>query len=122
MCSSQSSSLEEVVPDGNHKKKQKIQNKPPPNICRFMQQTVTFNNTQEVVSMNMSSTTSTLHTNSTPQPNDLPYSLPSTIIKPPVPSAIHQMSPPADLHISTMTTLWKYQPITSPILQLRFIH
>ncbi|MBW0521157.1 hypothetical protein O181_060872 [Austropuccinia psidii MF-1] len=60
-----SQSLEEVVPDGNHKKKRKIQNKPPPNICRFMQQTVTFNNTKEVVSMNMSSTTSTLCTNST---------------------------------------------------------
>ncbi|MBW0568419.1 hypothetical protein O181_108134 [Austropuccinia psidii MF-1] len=55
--SSQSSLLEEVVPYRNHKKKQKIQNKPLPNICRFMQQTFTFNNTQEVVSMNMSSTT-----------------------------------------------------------------
>ncbi|MBW0547960.1 hypothetical protein O181_087675 [Austropuccinia psidii MF-1] len=64
--SSQSFFLEEVVPDRNHKKKTKIQNQPPPNICRFMQQAVTFNNNQEVVSMNMSSTTSTLHNNSTP--------------------------------------------------------
>ncbi|MBW0474366.1 hypothetical protein O181_014081 [Austropuccinia psidii MF-1] len=64
--SSQSSLLEEVVPDGNHKEKWKIQNKPPPNICMFIQKAVTFNNTQEVVSMNMSSTTSTLCTNSTP--------------------------------------------------------
>ncbi|MBW0515552.1 hypothetical protein O181_055267 [Austropuccinia psidii MF-1] len=64
--SSQSSLLKEVVLDGNHKKKQKIKNKPPPNICRFMQQNVTFNNTQKVVSMNMSSTTSPLCTNSTP--------------------------------------------------------
>ncbi|MBW0535902.1 hypothetical protein O181_075617, partial [Austropuccinia psidii MF-1] len=36
--SSQSSSLEEVFPDGNHKKKQKIQKKPPQTICsRFSQ-------------------------------------------------------------------------------------
>ncbi|MBW0545158.1 hypothetical protein O181_084873, partial [Austropuccinia psidii MF-1] len=51
ICSSQSSLLEEVVPDGNHKKKSKIQNKPPPNIRCFMQQSVTINNTQQVVSM-----------------------------------------------------------------------
>ncbi|MBW0569269.1 hypothetical protein O181_108984 [Austropuccinia psidii MF-1] len=117
-----------------------------------MQKTVTFNNTQEVVSMNMSSTTSTLHTNSTPlkqsTPNQMtsptPYHLPlsnplfpqqSHLRLPPPPQLllrnkfpnIHQMSPPEDLHnvnllISTMTTLWKYKPITSPILQLRSIH
>ncbi|MBW0492115.1 hypothetical protein O181_031830 [Austropuccinia psidii MF-1] len=82
----------------------------------------------------MSSTTSTLRTNSTApqtispqllfntQSNDLPYSLPSTIVEPPVPSTIpletpltpqlllrnkfptlsylniHQISPPVDLH------------------------
>ncbi|MBW0537324.1 hypothetical protein O181_077039 [Austropuccinia psidii MF-1] len=66
ICSSKSSSLQEGIPDGNYKKRRKIQNKPPPNICWFMRQTVTFNNTQEVVSMNMSSDTLTLHTNSTP--------------------------------------------------------
>ncbi|MBW0538859.1 hypothetical protein O181_078574 [Austropuccinia psidii MF-1] len=116
-----------------------------------MQQTVTLINTQDVVSMNMSSTTSTLCLNSIPQlllntqSNKLPYSLPSTIVKPlfPQPSHlrlpppqlllrkiylnIHQMSPPEDLHninllILTMTNLWKYQPIASPILQFRFIH
>ncbi|MBW0553020.1 hypothetical protein O181_092735 [Austropuccinia psidii MF-1] len=70
-----------------------------------MQQTVTFNNTQEVVSVNMSSTTTTLHTNSispksinpqllsNTQSNDLPYSLASTIIKHPVPSNIPLETP-----------------------------
>ncbi|MBW0460893.1 hypothetical protein O181_000608 [Austropuccinia psidii MF-1] len=146
--SAQSSLLEEVVPDRNHKKKPKIQNKPPPNICSFMQKTVNFNNTQEVVSMNMSSTKSTLCTNPTPpQSNDLPYSLPSTIVKPPVPSnfplettttppiiteeeipnpSIPKHPPnvtPADLYkmnllILTMTNLSKYQPVAYTILQL----
>ncbi|MBW0469587.1 hypothetical protein O181_009302 [Austropuccinia psidii MF-1] len=89
----QSSLLEKGVPEGKNKK-QKIQNKPPSDIHKFMQQTVTFNNTQEILSMNMSSTTSAPCPNSTPQlllrtqPNDLPYSLPSTIVEPPIPSTI----------------------------------
>ncbi|MBW0526118.1 hypothetical protein O181_065833 [Austropuccinia psidii MF-1] len=70
------------------------------------------------------------------------YSLPSTIVEPPVPSTfpletpttaqflmrkkipnIHHMSPPADLHnmnllILTMTDVLKYKPIAYPILQV----
>ncbi|MBW0494730.1 hypothetical protein O181_034445 [Austropuccinia psidii MF-1] len=49
--SSQSSSSKENIVDLPQKKKHKIQNEPLPNIHHFMQQYVTINITQQVVSM-----------------------------------------------------------------------
>ncbi|MBW0517227.1 hypothetical protein O181_056942 [Austropuccinia psidii MF-1] len=85
-----------------------------------MQQAVAFNHTYKLVSMDMSSTTSTLCTNSTSpqlllntQSNYLPYSLPSTIFKPPVPSTI-PLEIPTTPPIITEEDIPKHPPNVTP--------